>query len=359
MTVSAAELYRYRLPLTEPLRLGGAMIASRRGLMLRLETSDGAGEWGEAAPLPGFSVETMSEATTAMEMLARTVVGKTVPEEADLETLLRTSSFYEGPPSVQFAFESALIGLAADSVNEWVPSFVGGTDPVIPLNALLTGREDDLREAAAHVRRMGYEAVKVKVGRVDRETDARRVRTVCHAVGSDVRVRLDANRAWTLKEALSFAEMIEDLPIEYIEEPLRTAGELREFVTSTEVPVALDETTREGGPEILDGLPVRAVILKPTLLGGVRAVRRWVRAANRSDVVPVISAAYESGVGLRMLALLAGLVSDAPAGLSTYARLERDLLVPRPALNGPHVVLDQAFKAKVDYSLLDRVDVNP
>lgn len=358
MTITAAEIYRYRLPLSDPLRVGGRAMTSRQGLLLRLETSEGARGWGDAAPLPGFSVETLSDARAAMQTLASTVTRKTLPEGGDLEACLRTASFYEGPPSVQFAFENALIELGADSQNESVPSFLGGTEPVIPVNALITAPSEDLGEVAGAIRRKGYKAIKLKVGRVEQQTDVARVRAVCQAVGSDLAVRLDANRAWTLREALSFAQMIEDLPVEYIEEPVRTPGELRDFATGTEVPLALDETTREVGPEIVEDLPVRAVILKPTLLGGVRPVRRWVRVADRSDVVPVISAAYECGVGLRMLAVLAAMVSETPAGLSTYDRIERDVLVPRPPLSAPEVGLDQVFEAKVDRSLLDRIEIN-
>jgi O-succinylbenzoate synthase len=357
VTIADARLYRYRLPLTEPLPVGGHTLTERRGLLLRL-TDDGGNEgWGEAAPLPGFSPESLGEATSAARALMATLVGRDVPD-TDLDALLRSLPAADGAPSVRFAREGAVVELRATGREGSVTRVLGGTADPVALNALITVADADLDAAADRVRQAGYRAVKMKVGRADVEDDVRRVQKLSAALGEDVGLRLDANRKWTWEQAVAFAKTVEDVPIEYVEEPLRNPANLPEFANRTTLPLALDETTRECDPEDLPAdLPVRAVVLKPTLLGGIAEARRWAGWARERNAEPVVSASYESGVGLRMLVALAGSLSTAPAGLSTYARLADDVLRPRLPLGGATARVEQVYASHVDrFDLLTPID---
>src|SRR5690625_6781351 len=63
------------------------------------------------------------------------------------------------------------------------------------------------------------------------------------------------------------------------------------------IPIALDETVREIGPEELDSFTfAKAVVLKPALLGGMDVYRGWIDAAQRHGMQVVLTGAYESGV---------------------------------------------------------------
>jgi O-succinylbenzoate synthase len=275
-----------------------------------------------------------------------------------LDDLLRAASDVE-PPSVRFALESALVECWAAARGTSVAGVLGAKVDRLALNALIVEPAGDLEAQAERLRAAGYQAVKLKVGRTDVPTDAARVRTLRDVLGDEVDLRLDANRAWTREEAAAFADALGDVPLSYVEEPLRNPAGLAALVHETGLPVALDETTREKAPDALpDDLPLRAVVLKPTLLGGLSVARRWASWAHERDAVPVVSASYESGVGLRMLAALAASLSDAPAGLSTYARLESDVLRPRLRVGGAQVDVDRMYDAAVDQSALIPVDLS-
>jgi O-succinylbenzoate synthase len=101
---------------------------------------------------------------------------------------------------------------------------------------------------------------------------------------------------------------------------------------------------------------VAAVILKPTLIGGLSVTRRWARRARAVGASVVISSAYESGVGTRILVALAAACSDVPVGLSTYTQLEDDVLRPRLALEGPTVAPEQVYEGSVQFSRLRPVE---
>jgi O-succinylbenzoate synthase len=81
--------------------------------------------------------------------------------------------------------------------------------------------------------------------------------------------------------------------------------------------------------------------------------------AQRRNADPVISASYESGVGLRMLVALAAAYSDVPAGLSTYTRLADDVLRPRLSLDGAWVEVAPLDQSSVERRLLDVLTPRP
>ena len=93
--------------------------------------------------------------------------------------------------------------------------------------------------------------------------------------------------------------------------------------------MALDESLVGMQPEELEEHGyARAVVLKPTLLGGISRTLRMAGRALRLGMTPVVSSAYESGVGTAALVALAAGIGDhpVPAGLDTYRALAGDVL---------------------------------
>ncbi len=81
-------LYRYSLPFRQPLMFKGQRLVSREGLLVTIN-----GQWGEIAPLPGFSTETVAAAEA--ESLAC------------LAAIKRGEKATPTLPSVQFGFDCA------------------------------------------------------------------------------------------------------------------------------------------------------------------------------------------------------------------------------------------------------------
>ncbi len=341
MRIAGFGLYRYALPLTEPLTSGGATLNERRGLLLRISGDDGSEAWGEAAPLPGFSRESLQEAAAQLLDLAAQVVGR------DAADLWNAPSFGDsGRPlpasSVRFCLDLALWNLRATASGKALPELVSPTPrSKVPINALIPGGDPDRALEGAHrARRAGYLTVKLKVGVLGVGEEAALVMTLREELGDDVGLRLDANRAWGFDDAWTFLRAVEDAGIEYVEEPLADPGRLADLADETGVPVALDESLVELEPEALTlHRYASAVILKPTLLGGLHRTLRFAREAARLGMRPVVSSAYESGVGTAALAALAAGVGDGPvpAGLDTYRRLAGDVLLSRLELPAPEV----------------------
>ena len=348
MRLAGFGLYRYELPLSEPLPFGGTRLHHREGLLVELASDGGAAGWGEAAPLPGFSREGLDEVISQLRTLASSTMGRGVTEDIlDPEgALARELDAMDLAPSARFGFELALWNLWAVSSGKALPELVTVSPRLaVPVSALISSPDHALEEAQ-RARAAGYEAVKLKVGARSVEDDAELVRAVRGALGDAASLRLDANRAWSLEEAERFASAAAALGFEYVEEPLADPAQLPLLAGSHGLPVALDESLADMDPEALeDHGYARAAVLKPTLLGGITRTLRFARRAARLGVRPVISSAYETGVGTTALIALAAGVGgeEVPAGLDTYRRLARDVIRPRLGLPAPRVDVRALF----------------
>jgi O-succinylbenzoate synthase len=168
--------------------------------------------------------------------------------------------------------------------------------------------------------------------------DVALVRALGEGLGEDISLRLDANRLWDYEEAAEFVRGTAGVRFEYVEEPLADPERLPDFVGEFGVPVALDESLVGMEPEKLEAFAV-AFVLKPTLLGGISRTLRAAGRAHRLGVTPVISSAYESGVGTAALVALAAGIGDRPvaAGLDTYHMMAEDVLETPLNLPAPSV----------------------
>jgi O-succinylbenzoate synthase len=357
--LSGFNLYRYELPFSEPLELKGTLLRYREGLLLELQVDEG-GEigWGEVSPLPGFSRESLEEAAEQSRDLASSVMGREVTDDwlapdGDFSRELDSMGL---APSARFGFELALWNLCAASRGSSLPELITPSPrATVAVSALISGPPETALQEARRALTAGYEAVKLKVGGRPVEEDVELVRAVREELCDAVALRLDANRAWSLEEAARFAGGTSGLRLEYVEEPLADPTLLAAFVRDHGVAVALDESLVGMEPEALeDHAYARAVVLKPTLLGGISRTLRFAGLASRLGAKPVISSAYETGVGTAaLLALAAGVGDeDVPAGLDTYRRLAEDVLNPPLDLPAPSVDVRVASRREIYRPLL-------
>lgn len=369
MRLTRLALYRYRVPLVRSIDMGPTTLETRDGLLLSATVAQGsthATGWGDIAPLPGFSDHSLDDALDAARRWAAACAGcpvfpdATPPDGAThfapprvIRTALPTMIGCAAPRldalpgTVRFGIETAVLDAVARTVGARLPDLLAEAPRrFVSLNALVDASLDALPEAAERVRDAGFRAVKLKVGRTSVDEDVARVRRVADAMPPGVALRLDANRAWSMEQATRFATRLADVAFAYLEEPLRTPEALPEWHAATGCPFALDETAREmTAADLFDAFPTAcAVVLKPALLGVV-ATQTWADEAATHGADVVLSSAYESGVGMRMVLALAASIGtlEVPAGLDTYRRLQHDVLAARLPIEGARVDLRGVF----------------
>lgn len=330
MKITDCEVFRYRLPLVRPLVLRGRTLRERRGLLLRLTSDEGGVGWGEAAPLPGFSSESLESAEREMLAVKALLPGSPVTQGCFTP---RSVQKWKNPQaaSVRCAVELALFDLWLDQTRKRRRgSFELSKE--IAVNGLLSGTREEISRDARILAAAGYRAFKLKVGVRPLREEIAITGEIREITGNGVALRLDANRAWSFEQAVDFCRSVELYGVEYLEEPLADPTMLPALSRETGMPLAMDESLVELSPEKLQAWPeIKAVILKPTLLGGLRRSVAFAAGARKLGMKTVVSSSFESGIGILGLARFAAWLSrdDIPAGLDTYRWLERDLLAPR------------------------------
>ena len=365
MRIRSAEVYRYTLPLREPLHFRNRTLTEREGALLKLETEDGHTAWGEAAPLPGFSPESLERIEQELAALAARMPGYRFADTyAEMEgaPLVRMS----GACSVSFAVEAAYFGLCAAAAGKPLHRYLGAEDDRVSLNALLTGSVPAILERAKALPSAGFKAVKLKIGTRPLVEDIELVHQVRKAIGPEMELRLDANRAWNIAEGVEFGRAVGGCGISYIEEPLRDPLKLLAWRDRVEVPYALDETLhafhqvllqRRGGEKLppteeMAGRArllvklfehAEAVVWKPSLAHVPNMGHDIARGEFALPIRRVVlSASFESGLGIALVAQYAAAFAGhgTACGLDTYSWLQEDILLAPLEMSGG--VLDLA-----------------
>jgi L-alanine-DL-glutamate epimerase-like enolase superfamily enzyme len=264
---------------------------------------------GEAAPLTPYDGVTLEEAEQAIRAGSGSPQGLAALDIAQADL----SSRIEGRPIAAARTEQP-----AGSIG--VSAAIGATD-----------RAGAAREAARAVE-AGFGTVKLKVGVGD---DAGRVAAVRAAVGPDVAIRIDANGAWDVDQALAALRSLAPARIELCEEPVHGVAGLAAVRARLdgEIPIAMDETARE--PDALASGACDLVCLKVAECGGI--TRLWAAAdtARAAGSEVYVGSTYDGPIGIAAgLHAAAALGPDIPAcGLATLSLFD-DVRDPFPVGDG-------------------------
>ena len=216
----------------------------------------------------------------------------------------------------------------------------GWPEPVrdrVPVNATVPAVGPE--QAAQIVRASGASTAKVKVAERGQALadDVARVEAVRDVLGSDGRVRVDANGGWSVDDAVAAVKALDAVgTLEYVEQPCASVEELALVRRRVDVPVAADESIRRAADpyRVRDLEAADVAVLKVQPLGGVRAC---LRVAEEIGLPVVVSSAVESSVGLAAGVALAAALPELPyaCGLGTTSLLGADVTsTPLDAVDG-------------------------
>ncbi|MBC3217383.1 o-succinylbenzoate synthase [Serratia fonticola] len=312
-----AAIYRYSLPMEAGVVLRNQRLKTRDGLLIHLQ-QDGQQGWGEIAPLPEFSQETLDQAQQATLAWVQAWVAGERPAQSEW-------------PSVAFGTSCAL----AEMVGE-LP-----TQADYRKAPLCTGDPDELFDLLAAL--PGEKVAKVKVGLYEAVRDGMVVNVLLEAL-PDLKLRLDANRSWSRAKADGFAKYVNPAwrdRIAFLEEPCKTRDESREFAQATGIAIAWDESVREANFVVQAEPGVAAIVIKPTLVGSLVRCRELVMQAHQAGLVAVISSSIESSLGLTQLARIAHwLTPQTVPGLDTLNLMQAQLIRSWPESTLPLLGID-------------------
>jgi o-succinylbenzoate synthase len=325
------ELERRALRMAQPVQTSYGEITTRELLIVSLTDDDGVTGYGEAAPLEPYDGVGIERTQTALERYAPVLDASQGQNGAQL---IDTCRRVDDLPQALAAIDLALWDRGGRLAGKPIAALI--TDdpaPTVPVNATLgaADRAGAAREAEAATAE-GFRCLKLKVGIGD---DAGRIAAVRAAVGPEVELRLDANGAWSVDQAVRAIDVLAPAGLELVEEPVHGLQDVRQVRERVAVRVAIDETAAEHGA--LGAGVADAVCLKISRCGGIGGLIAAATLVRASGAEAYVSSTFDGPLGTAAgVHAAAALASRGPVpycGLATLALFD-GLENPLPAREG-------------------------
>lgn len=230
-------------------------------------------------------------------------------------------------PSLVFGLEQALLSLESNDPFVLFPSnFSQGHDSILINGLIWMGEESYMKEQIRKKLEQGFTTLKMKIGAIDFNTEIKILDSVRQEFNaSELELRVDANGAFSIREAPTKLEQLAVLDIHSIEQPIR-AGQISAMAAlchQSPVPIALDEELigvleMEQKEDLLAAVKPKYIILKPSLIGGFKGSKEWISLCEKYGISWWITSALESNIGLNAIAQFTyTLKNKMPQGLGT------------------------------------------
>jgi L-alanine-DL-glutamate epimerase-like enolase superfamily enzyme len=312
-----ATIHERTFRLRSPLRTAYGAVSERTVLELTLTDEDGVRGRGEAAPLEAYDGVGLREAREALEAYVPVIARAS---ELGAVQLIDACRGVADLPQAIAAVDVALWDRAGHREGKSVAALLAGAPAErVPVNATIGATDRaGAAGAAAEAVRAGFECVKVKVGAGD---DAGRIAAVRAAMGPEAALRLDANGAWDVEEAIATIGALAPAGLELVEEPVHGIHELRQVRRAVPVRVAMDETA--AWPGALASGAADAVCLKLSRCGGISGLLAAATLVRTTEAEAYIASTLDGPIGIAAAVHAAAALAPLPAcGLATLALFE-------------------------------------
>ncbi len=270
---------------------------------------------GECGPIEGLSVEDVTQMPFELERVAQKIQKHVILyKEEEIYELAQLIVGHEFP-SIRFGLETALLDLK-NGANRIIfdEDFVNGKQH-IPINGLIwMGDEAFMTNQKEEKLARGFGCLKMKVAAIEIEKELAILKSIREKFSEqELILRIDANGGFENNLVFKKLAMFEGLGIHSIEQPImpRQPEAMSLIVEKSPIPIALDEDliglhTPAQRAELLDYVKPHHIVIKPGLVGGIKATMDWIAEAEKRNIGWWITSALESNIGLNAICQLTG-----------------------------------------------------
>lgn len=268
-----------------------AVNVATTNLVVRLVDEEGRAGYGEGIPRHYVTGE---DPDVAIEACRRhffpDLIGADLTEGEILQTLQGRfpADILDRTPAAACAVETALWDLASRRLGVTAGKMLGGIrqesvtySAVIPLVP-----PHDLRKILGAIQHLGLNQIKVKVGR---RSDVDWMDQIRQTLGPEVRLRIDANGAWSAEEAVEKIGFLTRFGIEAVEQPVAKEDlDGLQYVTERVKPIILaDESlcTADDARTLIERRAVGGFNLRLSKCGGPSRTMKLLRMAREAGLV--------------------------------------------------------------------------
>jgi o-succinylbenzoate synthase len=337
--IEEIQAFQLKMPLNVPYHLSLGEVDHFDLFLVRTRV-EGVEGIGETVPLPGYSRETGDSVWELLREWTGRLPGMEAGEALrDLASARKTSPF--AATAITTAIETAIHPL---ELSEEVRVPLLGT--------VMDHSEEGLEDEAEALLRQGYTTLKVKVGWDERD-DASRVRRVQKIVGERADIRVDANQAYGLDQALYLVHHVDPGNIELFEQPF-PAGDWENMVRlsrESPLPLMLDESI-DSEAELEEMLRLRcAGVVKFKLMkaGGMNELERLILRAKAAGLKVVLGNGVAGDVGNFQELIVAGRHVETAGEMNGFLKQERRLLSNPYEVSRGSVTLPAGYVPRLDW----------
>lgn len=214
-------------------------------------------------------------------------------------------------PSIIFGVETLLLDMASKGSKRFYhDSFVTGQEGMRINGLIWMGEKQFMLDQIKAKLDAGFSCLKMKIGAIDFDQELSILTSIRKQFSpSELELRVDANGAFAPEIALERLKRLSDFEIHSIEQPIKQGQieHMAHLCQETPIDIALDEeligiNDKQVKSDLLDSIKPAYIILKPSLVGGLKCSDEWIDLATSRGIGWWMTSALESNVGLNSIA---------------------------------------------------------
>ena len=316
------------LKLTTPFRIARGVQTVASNAIVQINHNGYTG-YGEAAPDEFYG----EDVETVLACVAR-FAGNLGNDPFAIEDVMnQLDKIIRLNPAAKAAVDMALYDLVGKMLSVPLYKLLGLNAAHAAHTSFTLGIDSPTEMAKKALKAIDYPILKVKVGTRHDLDNIKAIREVSQAV-----IRVDANTAWTAKEAIQAINALAPYAIEFVEQPVapRDLAGLKLVRENVPLPIIADEScvTVEDIPRVAEC--VDGINIKLMKCGGLRHALKMIHVARAHNLRVMIGCMIESSLAITAAAHLTPLVDY--ADLDGHLLIDNDPYVGVGVLNGKLVL---------------------
>jgi L-alanine-DL-glutamate epimerase-like enolase superfamily enzyme len=352
MKITDVKVEKICVKLVKPFRIALGTIDSNESVIVKIHTDEGIIGIGEGSPEPKVTGETFETVFSVCGLLGETIKGL---DPIDIEKINHVmDKTIVGNPAAKAAIDIALHDILGKVSKQPLYKLLGGYDNSLETDFTIgIDHPDVMAQEAVKMKEQGFRILKIKVG-LGLAEDIQRIKMIREAVGSDVKIRVDANQGWTPREAIRAINAIEEFDIDAVEQPVPywDIDSLAQVKNHVNVPIMADESvfSPQDALEVIKRSAVDIINIKLMKCGGLFKAARINAIAEAAGVECMLGCMLENVVSITAAAsFVAAHKNVTRADLDSTLMLKEGLLKGGALFKGGIITLPEAPGLAIEF----------